>query len=139
MPITRLTFVALLACAPAVAAQNAKPPKTITLSGCVQHDDAKPEEFTITDGKARKTYRLTGADVREYVGRRVQIDGGIVVKNVKISGGLQPNPNIAAQAGAIDPARAAVQAATSGSGTGAPNETPEFRVKTIRSASGECQ
>jgi hypothetical protein len=66
------------------------------------------------------------------------VDGGIVVKGLKISGGLLPNANIAGQAGAIDPSRAAVQAATNDSGTGAPVDIPEFKVKTIKPASGDC-
>jgi hypothetical protein len=139
MRITAIALLACFVCAAAAHAQNVKRPKTITLSGCVQHDDAKPEEFRLTDAKASKTYRLTGVDLREYIGRPVQIDGGVVVKNLKISGGLQPNANIAAQAGALDPSRAAVQAATAGSTTGTPTDIEEFRVKTVRSASGECQ
>jgi outer membrane protein TolC len=130
----------LVFCASIAAAQNQKPPKTITLSGCVERgDNAKPDELTLTDAKAHKTYRLTGSDLREYIGRRVQIDGGIVVKGVRIQGGLQPNPNIAAQAGAIDPARAAVQAATSGTGPTATTDVPEFRVKTVKATEGTCQ
>src|SRR5262249_43960346 len=125
-------------CAAPLGAQTSKPPKTITLSGCVERDESQPEAFKLTDAKAKKTYRLTGADFREYVGRRVQIDGGIVVRGVKIVGGLQPNPNIAAQAGALDPSRAAVQAATSGTATGPAANVQEFRVKAIRSA-GSCE
>jgi hypothetical protein len=133
--------LALVAGASTINAQTTKPPKppkTITLSGCVERGDGKPDEFTLTDAKAKKKYRLTGADFREYVGRRVQIDGGVVVKGVRISGGLQPNPNVAAQAGALDPSRAAVQAATSGSSTGPTPDVEEFKVKTIRSA-GACE
>jgi hypothetical protein len=137
----RIAWATLLAiaCASPLAAQTTKEPKTITLTGCVEPDDAKPGEYRLTDAKEKRTYRLTGKDLREYVGRAVQIDGGVVVKGVKIAGGLQPNPNIAAQAGALDPSRAAVQAATSGSTTGPESETPQFRIKTIKSATGACQ
>jgi len=71
--------------------------------------------------------------------RPVQIDGGVVVKGLKISGGLKPTANVAAQAGAIDPSRAMVQAATSESGTGTAVDVQEFRVKAIRPASGTCR
>ena len=67
------------------------------------------------------------------------MDGGVVVKGLVIKGGLQPNPNIAAQAGALDPSRAAVQAQTSGSTTGTTPDLQEFRVKTIRSTGGTCK
>ena len=133
-----MSLVVAVVCAATLGAQTAKTPKTITLSGCVERDEAKPEAFTLTDAKAKKTYRLTGADLREYVGRRVQIDGGLVVKGVKIAGGLQPNPNIAAQAGALDPSRAAVQAATSGPMRGPSTDVQEFKVTAIRSA-GSCE
>ena len=138
----RIAWAVLFAtvCASAVAAQKdppTKPPKSITLSGCVERSETKPSEFTLTDPQAKKTYQLTGKDLREYVGRRVQVDGGLVVKGVKIAGGLQPNANIAAQAGALDPSRAAVQAATTPRGTPG-TDVEEFRIKTIRST-GACQ
>jgi hypothetical protein len=132
-----VSLVALVCASTILAAQSTKEPKPITLSGCVEQDEKKPDEITLTDAKAKKTYRLTGSDMREYVGRRVQIDGGLVIKGVKISGGLQPNPNIAAQAGALDPSRAAVQAATSGTGTRPQTGVQEFRVQAIRST-GPC-
>jgi hypothetical protein len=131
---------AILLASIAAGAQTAKKPKTLTISGCVERDDSTPDQFTVTDSQEGVKYRVTGKDFREYVGRRVELDGGIVVKGVKIRGGLTPNPNVAAQAGALDPSRAAVQAATSGSS--APPTTPdvqEFRVKTLRTAAGACK
>ena len=116
-----------------------KPPKNLTLSGCVVRDEKLPGQFTLDDPAAGGTYKLIGKDFREFVGRKVQLDGGLVVKGFKVSGGLTPTPNIAAQAGALDPSRAAVQAATSGSGTGPASDVPEFRVKTIRTTGGACQ
>ena len=55
----RMSLV-LLSCASLAAAQSQKPPKTITLSGCVERGAAKPDELTLTDAKAHQTYRLTG-------------------------------------------------------------------------------
>jgi hypothetical protein len=137
-----IIFVALAFSAIA-GAQDKKPPKapkTITLTGCVEPDPAQADRFTIIDKQDGSKYRVTGKDFREYLGRPVELDGGVVVKGLKISGGLLPNANIAAQAGSIDPARAAVQAATSNSTTGTPVDIQEFRVKAIRPAqSGTCQ
>ena len=110
----------------------------ISLSGCVQRDENAPQQFVITDPK-EGTYRLSGKDFREYLGRSVTLDGGVVVKGFVVRGGLTPNPNIAAQAGAIDPSRAAVLAATAESGTGVDTGLPEFRVKKIQAGSGSCQ
>lgn len=74
----------------------------------------------------------------DYVGQRVQLAGAVVEsKRLVIKGGLLPNPNVAAQAGAMDPARAAV--ASSG-GTAGPGtvDLPEFKVKSVRPVSGGC-
>jgi len=109
----------------------------ITLSGCVERGETTPGQFTLSDKKDGSTYRLTGTDVREYIGRRVQIVGGVASRRFTIAGGLTPNANVAAQAGAMDPVRAAIAAAggTAGPGTVA---LPEFKVKSVRPVSGSC-
>jgi hypothetical protein len=136
----RVALHALLALACAVgtaAAQNKKPSKTVALSGCVLSDEKTPDIFTLTDQKTSRSYRLTGADFREYVGKLVQANGSIVVKGFRISGGLQPGANVAAQAGAMDPSTAAVAAAPGIGPTGSV-EISEFRIKTIRPSGGAC-
>jgi hypothetical protein len=135
-----LTVLTVLTATSSLAgAQLKKPPKTITLSGCIETDGKAPDRFMLTDTKAGMKYHLTGRDFREYLGRPIQVDGGVVVKGLKISGGLQPSANVAAQAGAIDPSRAIVQSATSESGTGTPVDVQDFRVKAIRQAAGSCR
>jgi len=139
-----ILFVAIALVTPSVGAAQekkpAKPPKTITLSGCVERDPNEPDKFTITDTKDGNKYRVTGKDFREFLNRPVQLDGGIVIKGLKISGGLKPSANVAAQAGSIDPSRAMVQAATSESTTGADVDVQEFRVKAIHpDTAGNCR
>ena len=112
-------------------------PKPISLSGCVQRGESGPDQFTLAEKKGSQIYRLTGTDLREYVGRRVQIVGGLASNRFRIVGGLTPSPNAAAQAGAQDPARAAV-AATGGSAGPGKVELPEFRVKSVRPITGSC-
>jgi len=112
--------------------------KSVTLIGCVGSDEAAAGQFTFSDISEGTTYRLSGTDVREYSGRRVQIVGTHGSARLHITGGLVPSPNAAAQAGALDPARSAREAA---SGAGAPPEfaqLPEFRVKRVQPASGAC-
>ncbi len=125
-----------------VAAQTSetkqKPPKVVTLTGCVKADDTAPQQFIIDDAK-EGTYRLSGKDFREFVGHRVIVNGGVAVKGVAIKGGLTPNANIAAQAGALDPSRAAVQAATQPGSPALDNGLPEFRVKKISASTGSCE
>jgi hypothetical protein len=136
--------LALLATgAPVVAAQDktdkpAKPaPKIITLSGCVVRGETTPGQYTLEDKEAGTRYRLTGTDFRDYIGRRVQIVGGVPSRRFTIVGGLTPNANVAAQAGDMDPARAANAAAGGVAGPGTV-QLPEFRVKSVRPVSGAC-
>ena len=135
--------LALLCAVPLIAqdkkkAQPAKPaPNVISLSGCVVRREKSSDGFTLEDQTEGK-YRLTGINLRDYAGQRVQIAGALAeTKRLVIKGGLLPNPNVAAQAGAMDPVRAAVASA---GGTAGPGnvELPEFKVKSVRPVSGGC-
>jgi hypothetical protein len=134
----------MIACAvPLVAAGQTSAPtkatgtKPISLSGCVVRGETAPDQYTLADEKGT-TYRLTGTDVRDYIGRRVQIVGGVVAsRKLTIAGGLRPSANAAAQAGAIDPAQAATAAASGSAGPGTV-QLPEFRVKSVRPVAGGC-
>jgi len=110
--------------------------KAVTLSGCVVRSETTPTQYTLEDKKAGTTYRLTGVDLRDYIGRPVIVVGS-GVKKLTIVGGLTPTPNIAAQAGDMDPARAAVAAQTAAASKGNA-DVPEFRVKSIRPSEGAC-
>jgi len=134
-----LTVLTLLTATSNLAGAQGKKPKTITLTGCIEPDGKAPDRFMLTDTNGGMKYHLTGKDFREYLGRPIQVDGGVVVKGLKISGGLQPSANVAAQAGAIDPSRAVVESATSESATGTPVDVQDFRVKAIRQAAGSCR
>jgi hypothetical protein len=139
------SFIAVaLMLAPLVAQEKAaKPPKpepepkVLSLSGCVVRGESGPNQYTIED-KTEGTYRLTGTDLREYIGKRVQLLGAVPnSKRLRIVGGLTPNANVAAQAGDMDPARAAVASAGGSAGPGNV-QLPEFRVKSVRPVSGGC-
>ena len=127
-----------LACTFTVAAQDKdKKPKTISLSGCIASSEKTPDRFTLADEKG-STYRLSGMRLKDYLGQRVALAGGVVeTKRLTIKGGLTPNANVAAQAGAMDPARAAVASAGGASGPGTV-ELPEFKVRSVRPVSGTC-
>jgi hypothetical protein len=112
-------------------------PKVLSLSGCVVRGESTPNQYTIEDSK-EGTYRLTGTDLRDFIGKRVELLGGVPnSKRLKIVGGLTPNANVAAQAGDMDPARAAVASAGGSAGPGIV-QLPEFRVKSVRPVSGGC-
>ena len=136
-----LAFALVLVVVPSLlSAQDKKTPprpKTISLSGCVVRGEKTPDQFTLED-KSEGKYRLTGVNLRDYIGQHVQIAGGVVeTKRFTIKGGLMPNPNVAAQAGAMDPARAAMAAAGGSAGPGTV-DLPEFKVKSVRPVSGGC-
>lgn len=142
----RLTVAAAVVFACAINAGAQKPAKEkpapippMTLTGCIQAADKAPGQFTISEQKDGPIYRLTGTNVRDFVGRRVTLVGAPPdTRKLKITGGLTPTPNIAAQAGAIDPSRAVTQAATEASDPGRV-ALPEFRVKSVRPATGACE
>jgi hypothetical protein len=139
-----LIAMALLSSPASSTAQSSsdkkKPPKVIELSGCVAQDEKAPQQFVIKDAH-EGIYRLSGKDFREYLGRSITVNGGVIVKGLAVKGGLTPNPNIAAQAGALDPSRAAVQAQVAEQTTGRDSDAalPEFRVKSVRGGSGPCK
>jgi hypothetical protein len=150
----RAPFVAAIISALAVAAaaaqsttppppaQSGKSPKSLTLTGCVAPESGNAGHFTLNDfTTGTTTYRLTGTDVRRYLGKRVELVGATTVQpKLKIVGGLTPSPNVAAQAGAMDPAEAA-RANLGAQGDARPGNilVPELNVKTIKAVAGACR
>jgi hypothetical protein len=112
----------------------ARNPTTITLSGCVQKSETAPHQFTLADGPA--VYRLTGVDVRDFLGHRVEVVGR-VPRKLKIAGGLKPSPNVAGQAGAMDAVRAAI-ATHDAASTSPTGPDLELRVRSIKPIGGSC-
>ena len=106
------------------------------LDGCVAASPESRKTFTLEDAGQGGTYVLKGLDVHDFVGKHVQITGA-TSKRVRVVGGLYPSPNVAAQAGAIDPTRAAI-ASQSGPTAQAPKPVVEFNVKSVRIVSGAC-
>jgi hypothetical protein len=106
------------------------------ISGCVAPSATSKRQFTLTDAESTETYRLTGTDVREFVGKHVEVLGA-PSKRLVIKGGLYPSPNVAAQAGDIDPGRAAI-AAQSGPTANEQRPLIEFRVRSVRVTPGDC-
>jgi hypothetical protein len=141
-------LTAMLVCQPtaAVFAQDAKTPpskdapKEMRLNGCISADGTRPGQFNFLDNDSGGRYHLTGKNLKKFVGQRVEVVGGPPGKGVTFKTGLWPSPNVAAQAGAMDPAQAAV-ARMPGGAADAPgaNPLPEFRVSRLRGLEGACQ
>jgi hypothetical protein len=109
----------------------------VTLLGCVTAPVGKEKTFTLSEVQGGEKYALQGVDVRDFVGRRVEISGNHQRRRLVIRGGLYPNANMAGQAGDIDPTRAAM-AAQAGPEANTPRPTPEFRVRSVRAVEGGC-
>jgi len=114
---------------------NANPrPTTVTHDGCIVASPTMKNAFTLDE--EGQTYLLKGLDVRDLVGKRVQVIGA-ASKRLRIVGGLYPSPNVAGQAGAMDPTKAAM-AAQSGPTSQSARPAVEFNVKSVRVLSGTC-
>jgi len=140
-----LAALLVVQAAAAGPAQTAKAPakdepKQVRLNGCISRDGIRPGQFNFLDNDSGDKYRLTGKNLKKFVGQRVEIVGGPPGKGVTFKTGLWPSPNVAAQAGAIDPAQAAV-ARMPGGAADAPGASalPEFRVVRLRGVDGACQ
>lgn len=114
------------------------PPKTLTLTGCVEKGTT-PNQYTIEDDVNGK-YEVSGSDIKKYLGQRVQVAGTPGSNRFRVKGGLWPTPNVAAQAGDIDPVKAAIAAQPGGGATGTGEITlPTFKVKSVRTLGSECK
>lgn len=121
------------------ASTKPDPDKPMTLTGCVTRDAAGAKQFTFTDSTDGSQYHLSGRNVAKYLGQPLQIVGIVETRRLRVVGGLTPSPNIAGQAGAIDPGKAAVAALGGGTtGTGSP-DLPTFKVARVSATPGECR
>ena len=120
------------------AQKDQAPPKTLTLSGCVEKA-AAGNQYTLLDAENGK-YAVTGNGIEKFAGRRVQVAGTPGSDRLIVKGGLYPTPNVAAQAGAIDPAKAAIAAMPGGPSTGVGDVSlPTLKIKSIRTLDGGCK
>ena len=123
---------------PASTKADAQAIKTLTLTGCVEKGST-PNQFTVSDEHSGK-YQVTGGRMGRYVGQRVEIAGISDPSKLKVKGGLWPSPNAAAQAGAMDPTRAAVAAQPAGPASGTGDvDLPTLAVKSVRALARGCR
>jgi hypothetical protein len=135
------TAVALAQTTAPPSAAKKNDPKLLTITGCIGQDPSDAGNFTLADSSTGSTtYRLTGTGVQSYLGKRVSVTGAAAPAKVAVRGGLMPSPNVAAQAGAIDPTRAAM-AAQGAEGNTKPGSivVPELRVKSMKLIEGGCE
>jgi hypothetical protein len=138
-------FISSLCIATAVAVSSAQQSEesrkgkntAITLTGCIEQG-GMPNQFTLSDAHNGR-FQISGNRIARYRGQRVEIVGTTTAGKIQVRGGLWPSPNVAGQAGAMDPARAAVAAQPGGPSTGTRDvELPRFSVKSVRALDGKC-
>jgi len=119
------------------AAPKKAAPAVVAVTGCISPDTATPGAYLFSDSSTGAKYRLSGFDERKDSGQRGEIVVGTGARRVTIRGGLVPSPNLAAQAGAVDPSKTVNARADSGpNGTNVP--LPEFRADRIQSLGTPC-
>lgn len=122
-----------------MAAQDqAKAPTTVELTGCVSLTPSENGQFAFVDSASGGTYRLNGKGLKKYAGQRISLVGDPSSKRVKVRLGLWPSPNVAAQAGALDPAQESI-ARQSGGAASVREPAPELKVVRVRGVEGACQ
>ncbi len=119
------------------AAPKKKSAALVSVTGCIRQDAATPGSYLFSDASTGASYRLSGFDGRKDAAPRGQIVVGTGSRRVTIRGGLVPSPNVAAQAGALDPAKTA-NARTAGGSAEESAALPEFRAERIQTIAGSC-
>jgi hypothetical protein len=109
------------------------------MNGCVTRSASSAKELMFTDNTSGFQYRLSGKDVSKLLGQPLEIVGAVDTSRLKVKTGLYPSPNVAAQAGAMDPGKAHVAALGGGTtGSGSP-DLPTFKVARVSAVQGECR
>ena len=138
MSIIPVVVALLLAQAPPAPEKKADSNEPVKLKGCVVRDTSSGNSYTFTDSDGTH-YRLAGKSAAKYSGMSVEVVGLVDRRNLTVVGGLWPTPNVAAQAGNMDPGKAAVIALGTGSvGTGRV-ELPTLRITRVGLGATECR
>jgi hypothetical protein len=102
--------------------------KPLTIAGCAPTEGTAPAAFKLYDPHRGWMYRLTGERLGSSGHTRVQVVGALV-----------PTPNIAAQAGSIDPAGVTVSSANRVNLSGStPFNQPKLHIEKVRAFQGGC-
>jgi hypothetical protein len=132
---------AAVAASASAQAPATSPAEPIKLTGCLSTKPTTTGDYTFTNEADGNQYRLTGKDSRKHAGRKIEVVEAMPdTKKLQVRGGLYPSPNVAGQAGDLDPVQAAIATQRGGNGPIGPNATlPEIRASRVRVLDGTCQ
>jgi len=139
LPVMLGAMLAIATAQTGRAQDSVKTPTTVELTGCVSLSPSASGQFAFVDGASGGTYRLRGKDIRKYAGQRVLIVGDPNTERVRFRMGLWPSPNVAAQAGALDPAQESIARQSGGAASTPDAGFPELRVVRMRGVDGACR
>src|SRR5262245_5041063 len=136
MSMLYILAVALLSAQSQTGAKTdtkADPNPSVTMNGCVTRDytDSKnASAYTFIDTTSGSRYHLKSKSASKYSGMSVQVVGTITEsKKLAFGTGLYPSPNVAGQAGALDPAKVAIASLPGGTSSGTGNvDLPTLNV-----------
>jgi hypothetical protein len=139
MSMMPIVVALLLAQSQPAPEKKTNPNDPVTLKGCVARDVSSGSSYTFTDESTGTQYRLAGKSVAKYSGTAVEVVGLVDNRKVAVKGGLWPTTNVAAQAGNMDPGKAAVIALGAGSAGTGRVELPTLRITRVGLGAGECK
>jgi len=127
-----ITIASFLVQALLQSSSPAQPPASpvqipLTLAGCAAADTLTPDQFRLFDPHRGVMYRLSEEKFGMYTGRHVPIVGGLL-----------PTPNIAAQAGSIDPTVTTMALTTMNLSRVTPLNRLKRHVEQVRTVPGGC-
>jgi hypothetical protein len=136
------TLIAAVVATQTIATRPTAPekntPPLMTMTGCVSRDATASGSNLFSETRPGATDRPSGFDLRKDADQRGQIVVGTGSRRVTIRGGLVPSPNVAAQAGALDPGKAAIGGPPSAPGGMGTAPLPEFRAEREHVIAGSC-
>ncbi len=73
-------------------AKETQAPKEMRLNGCITRDARAPGQFNFLESDGGGRYRLTGKNLKKFIGQPVEIVGGPPGKGVTFKTELSPSP-----------------------------------------------
>ena len=133
-----LLFAAVMPRIEQAPATPIAPARILLTAECVSASRDNIGQFRFQELQQGRRERLASTRIPQEPAQHVEIGGRSKVKRFTIRGGLWPSANIAAQAGALDPAQEAIARQLVGANRPPRPLLAEFRVARVRDVNGAC-